>query len=67
MVIMVLWVIFALMTAAAIVAVRPAAWARPAGASGRQRPCRLRDQLKEIDRDRANGLIGDAEAEAARA
>jgi len=63
---MTLWVIFALMTAAAILAVL---W--PLGRGQR----RLRggsdllvykDQLQEIDRDRAAGLIGEAEAEAAR-
>src|SRR5271170_7737739 len=63
---MILWCIFALMTAAAICAV---AW--PLG-----RPLRkidggsdlvvYKDQLQEIDRDRAAGLIGEAEAETAR-
>jgi cytochrome c-type biogenesis protein CcmH len=66
MVTMVLWVIFALMTAAAIVAVvRPLGRARPAPAGGSDLAV-YKDQLKEIHSDRANGLIGDAEAEAAR-
>ena len=63
---MILWVIFAVMTAAAILAVL---W--PLGRV--RRPVRggsdflvYKDQLKEIDRDRASGLIGEAEAEAAR-
>src|ERR1700741_1080641 len=63
---MILWVIFAVMTAAAILAVL---W--PLGRV--RRPVRggsdflvYKDQLKEIDSDRASGLIGEAEAEAAR-
>ena len=63
---MILWVIFALMTAAAIVAVvwplgRPP-WARVGGSD----IAVYKDQLSEIDSDRASGLIGEAEAEAAR-
>ena len=66
MVTMILWVIFALMTAAAILAVvRPLGRARPAFAGGSDVAV-YKDQLKEIDSDRASGLIGDAEAEAAR-
>jgi len=66
MVCMILWVIFALMTAAAIVAV---VW--PLGCSPRARVggsdiAVYKDQLSEIDGDRASGLIGEAEAEAAR-
>src|ERR1043165_6480819 len=64
---MTLWLVFALMTAAAIFAVL---WPL---ASGRRGPLRggsdlavYRDQLDEITRDRATGLIGEAEAEAAR-
>jgi cytochrome c-type biogenesis protein CcmH len=62
---MTLWLVFALMTAAAIFAVL---WPL-----GRRKPLRpgsdvavYRDQLEEIQRDRSTGLIGDAEAEAAR-
>jgi cytochrome c-type biogenesis protein CcmH len=63
---MTLWFVFALMTVAAIVAVL---W--PLSRSGRLQPDAneavvYRDQLAEIDRDLATGLIGAAEAEAAR-
>jgi len=63
---MILWVIFALMTAAAIFAVL---WplGRTARAPGGGSDLLVyKDQLQEIDRDRAAGLIGEAEAEAAR-
>ena len=66
MVTMVLWVIFALMTAAAIFAVL---WPLGRGRRGLRGGSDLlvyKDQLKEIDSDRASGLIGEAEAEAAR-
>ncbi len=62
---MALWFVLALMTAAAIFAVL---WPL-----GRRAPLRAgsdvavyRDQLDEIDRDRASGMIGEREAEAAR-
>ena len=62
---MTLWLVFALMTAAAIFAVL---WPL-----SRRTPLRrgsdiavYRDQLEEVSRDRAAGLIGEAEAEAAR-
>ena len=62
---MTLWLMFALMTAATIFAVL---WPL-----GRRKPLRpgsdvavYRDQLDEIQRDRSAGLIGTAEAEAAR-
>jgi cytochrome c-type biogenesis protein CcmH len=63
---MVLWIIFALMTGAAILAV---VWplgrvARTPG--GGSDVAVYKDQLREIDRDRAAGLIGETEAEAAR-
>ena len=62
---MILWLVFGLMTAAAIFAVL---W--PLGRARRQRGgsdlAVYRDQLDEIGRDRAAGLIGEAEAEAAR-
>jgi len=63
---MTLWIIFALMTAAAILAV---SWplARKAGAARAGSDLIVyQDQLQEIDRDRRAGLIGEAEAEAAR-
>jgi cytochrome c-type biogenesis protein CcmH len=62
---MTLWFVFALMTAAAIFAVL---W--PLGQSTNAQAgsdiAVYRDQLDEIERDRAAGLIGAAEAEAAR-
>ena len=63
---MLLWFIFALMTAAAIFAVL---WPLARGAQkvgGGSDLLVYKDQLREIDRDRAAGLIGEAEAEAAR-
>jgi cytochrome c-type biogenesis protein CcmH len=63
---MFLWFIFALMTAAAILAVmRPLGRRKPVAGGGSDVVV-YKDQLEEIDRDRAAGLIGDAEAEAAR-
>src|SRR6266853_5320197 len=61
-----LWIVFALMTAAAIFAVL---W--PLGRGGRPQndaseAAVYKDQLTEIDRDVAAGLIGRSEAEAAR-
>jgi len=60
-----LWLTFALMTAAAIFAVL---WplARRRAASGGTDVAVYQDQLAEIARDRSTGLIGQAEAEAAR-
>src|SRR5262245_50837142 len=63
---MTLWLLFGVMTAAAIFAVL---W--PLGRVGAQDRAGsdiavYRDQLDEIARDRAGGLIGEAEAEAAR-
>jgi cytochrome c-type biogenesis protein CcmH len=63
---MFLWFIFALMTAAAILAVmRPLGRRKPVAGGGSDVVV-YKDQLEEINRDRAAGLIGDAEAEAAR-
>jgi cytochrome c-type biogenesis protein CcmH len=63
---MVLWIILALMTAAAILAVLwPLGRAAPK-LSGGSDVLVYKDQLKEIDNDHASGLIGEAEAEAAR-
>src|SRR3954454_12678589 len=63
---MTLWFLFALMTAAAMFAVMwPLARAtRPRRTSGEVAV--YRDQLNEIVRDRATGLIAEGEAEAAR-
>jgi len=62
---MTLWLIFALMTAAAIFAVL---WplGRREAASGGSDIAVYQDQLAEIERDRAAGLIGAPEAEAAK-
>jgi cytochrome c-type biogenesis protein CcmH len=63
---MTLWLVFALMTAAAILAVLwPYARGKVAVRSGSDVAI-YRDQLDEIERDRAAGLIGKPEAEAAR-
>lgn len=60
-----LWFVFALMTAAAIFAVL---WplGRSTQARGGSDLAVYRDQLEEIARDRAEGRIGEAEADAAR-
>ena len=63
---MILWVIFALMTAAAIFAVVWPLGRVPRASTGGSDLAVYKDQLKEIDSDRASGLIGEAEAEAAR-
>ncbi|TMI99737.1 MAG: c-type cytochrome biogenesis protein CcmI [Alphaproteobacteria bacterium] len=64
---MTLWFLFALMTAAAIFAVLwPLGRRRGLGPRGGSDLAVYRDQLDEIVRDRAAGLIGEAEAEAAR-
>jgi cytochrome c-type biogenesis protein CcmH len=62
---MTLWFVFAVMTAAAIFAVL---WplGRPAAQRVGGEVAVYRDQLDEIERDRTAGLIGEAEAEAAR-
>jgi len=62
---MTLWLVFALMTAAAIFAVL---WplGRPSSERGGSDVVVYRDQLDEVARDREAGLIGEAEAEAAR-
>ena len=62
---MTLWLVFALMTAAAIFAVL---WplSRREQVAGGSDIAVYRDQLDEIARDRATGLIGEAEAEAAK-
>ncbi len=63
---MALWIVMALMTAAASLAVLwPLGRRGPAGRSGSDVVV-YRDQLDEVERDRAAGLIGDAEATAAR-
>lgn len=62
---MTLWLVFVLMTAAAVFAVLwPLAWRKPLRVGSDVAV--YRDQLDEIQRDRSTGLIGEAEAEAAR-
>ncbi|WP_029354078.1 c-type cytochrome biogenesis protein CcmI [Bosea sp. 117] len=66
---MLLWTAFALMTGAAILAVLWPLRARAVGPAAPDAAADLavyRDQLSEIERDRASGLIGEAEGEAAR-
>ncbi|MGC1777292.1 MAG: c-type cytochrome biogenesis protein CcmI [Xanthobacteraceae bacterium] len=62
---MVLWILFAVMTAAAVSAVLWPLGHRPGTGGGSDRLV-YADQLQEIDRDRTAGLIGEAEAESAR-
>jgi cytochrome c-type biogenesis protein CcmH len=63
---MTLWIIFALMTAAAVIAVLWPLGRKPADPAGGSDLLIYQDQLEEIDRDRTTGLIGAAEAESAR-
>jgi cytochrome c-type biogenesis protein CcmH len=65
---MLFWVIFAAMTAAAVLAVLwPLARVRKPAAGGREADLAVyRDQLAEIDRDHARGVLAADEAEAAR-
>jgi cytochrome c-type biogenesis protein CcmH len=63
---MILWIIFALMTAAAITAVLWPFGRGPVKPAGGSDLAVYKDQLQEIDRDRAAGMIADTEAEAAR-
>lgn len=63
---MTLWLIFALMTAAAIFAVLWPLGRKPRLDRSGSDLLVYRDQLEEVGRDRAAGLIGEAEAEAAR-
>ena len=63
---MTLWLLLALMTAAAVAAVLLPLARQPREAQGGNDVAVYRDQLDEIERDRANGAIGAAEADAAR-
>src|SRR5579872_6265451 len=63
---MILWFILALMTAAAAFAVVWPLGRKPGIQRSGSDLLVYGDQLEEIDRDRAAGLIGEAEAEAAR-
>jgi cytochrome c-type biogenesis protein CcmH len=61
-----LWFVFALMTVAAVFAVLWPLGRRYQSQTGGTEESVYRDQLAEVDRDLAGGLIGAAEAEAAR-
>ena len=61
-----LWFVFALMTAAAVFAVLWPLGRRSRLQTGGTEAAVYRDQLAEVDRDLAGGLIGTSEAEAAR-
>ena len=63
---MVLWILFAVMTAAAVTAVLWPFGRKPTHLRGGNDRLVYQDQLAEIDRDRSAGLIGDAEAASAR-
>src|SRR5689334_15838832 len=63
---MTLWFILSLMTAAAIFAVLWPLSRRGSAAVQGQDIAVYRDQLDEVERDRKSGLIGHAEAEAAK-
>jgi cytochrome c-type biogenesis protein CcmH len=63
---MILWIFIALMTAAAILAVLWPLGRKAAASGGGDDLAVYQDQLEEIGRDRSAGLIGQAEAEAAR-
>jgi cytochrome c-type biogenesis protein CcmH len=63
---MMLWIIFALMTAAAVFAVLWPFGRKPADPTGGSDRFVYQDQLQELERDRDAGLIGAAEAESAR-
>ncbi len=66
---MVSWIVFAALTAAAMLALLWALRGKVKGAAGDPSAAALavyKDQLSELDRDRERGLIGPAEAEAAR-
>jgi len=63
---MTLWFVFALMTVAAIFAVLWPLGRRGRADTGGSEVVVYRDQLAEIDRDLASGIIGAAEADAAR-
>src|SRR3974377_358918 len=63
---MTLWIVFAVMPATAVLAVLWPLGRKPGDRGAGSDRLVYEDQLKEIDRDRAVGLIGDAEAESAR-
>ena len=65
---MLFWVLIALLTAAAILAVLLPLSRSPSADNSAEHNARVyRDQLAELERDKAEGRIGESEAEAARA
>lgn len=65
---MLLWILFALLTAAAILAVLAPLGRAPKGGDAAEHAGRVyRDQLAELERDKAEGRVGAGEADAARA
>lgn len=63
---MALWIIFAVMTAVAVISALWPFGRKPAQLRGGSDRLVYQDQLQEIDRDRTAGLIGEAEADSAR-
>jgi cytochrome c-type biogenesis protein CcmH len=63
---MVLWILFAVMTAAAVTAVLWPFGRKSTHLQGGNDKLVYQDQLAEIDRDHSAGLIGDSEADSAR-
>ncbi len=63
---MALWVIFAVLTAAVLAALALPLYQRRAPEGGDEEVSVYRDQLAELDRDRARSLISEKDAEAAR-
>jgi cytochrome c-type biogenesis protein CcmH len=64
---MAIWIVFAIMTGAAVMAVLWPLSRKPAAQAGNDPETRFyREQLEEIDRDLARGLLSAGEAEAAR-
>src|SRR5690606_42129882 len=66
---MMIWIVFALMAGGAALAVLLPLWRGAVRTSGRPGAeiAVYRDQLAEIERDRARGMLGGAEADAAAA
>lgn len=65
---MLIWLVFALMTGAAVLAVLwPLSRAEPAGAAEAGDAAFFRQQIADLERDREAGLVSESEAEALRA
>ena len=63
---MIIWIVLALMTGAAVMAVLWPLSRRPAGVEERSDEQFYREQIAGIERDRERGLLGDEQAEAAK-